>query len=167
MHLPETGPFIQFFRECNPLLPFIIWPQLIGHMGLCLQLLSRVSPVSVNHQFPIGALRGATYRPSRLRGLVVEEGIPRPPRSYIVMVLRPVFSTHQVGVSLVSNHLWETVALSRLLGDPPGDVSVGRNSAANEYRPVSSRGQITNRWTVSRVWSAHGMSHTGKVGDIK
>ena len=82
---------------------------------------------------------GRRTAPSRLRGLVVEEGIPRPPRSYIVMVLRPVFSTHQVGVSLVSNHLWETVALSRLLGDPPGDVRypLGWTQQCGEW--ISSR----------------------------
>ena len=50
-------------------------------------------------------------------------------------MLRPVFPTHQVGVSLVSNHLWETVALSRLLGDPPGGREIPPRMDAT-VRPV-------------------------------
>ena len=41
VHLPETGPVVQYIRECDPRLPLITWAQVTDHMGLCHQLLSR------------------------------------------------------------------------------------------------------------------------------
>ena len=42
VHMPETGPVVQYIRECDPRLPLTTWPQVIDHMGSCHQLLSRV-----------------------------------------------------------------------------------------------------------------------------
>lgn len=42
MHLSTTGPTAQYIRQCDPLLPMDTWAQLIDHMGMCHQLLSRV-----------------------------------------------------------------------------------------------------------------------------
>jgi hypothetical protein len=41
VHVPEAGPVV-YIRACDPRLPLTTWPQVIGHMGLCHQLLSRI-----------------------------------------------------------------------------------------------------------------------------
>ena len=42
VHLQETGPVVQYIRECDPRLPLITWAQVTDHMGLCRQLLTRI-----------------------------------------------------------------------------------------------------------------------------
>jgi len=42
VHMPEAGPVVQYIRACDPRLPLTTWPQVIDHMGLCHQLLSRI-----------------------------------------------------------------------------------------------------------------------------
>ena len=42
VQLPETGPVVQYIRECDPRLPLITWTQVTDHMGLCHQLLTRI-----------------------------------------------------------------------------------------------------------------------------
>ena len=42
VHLPEIGSVVQYIRECDPRLPLITWAQVIDHMGLCHQLLTRI-----------------------------------------------------------------------------------------------------------------------------
>jgi hypothetical protein len=42
VQLPEIGSVVQFIRECDPRLPLITWAQVIDHMGLCHQLLTRI-----------------------------------------------------------------------------------------------------------------------------
>ena len=42
VQLPETGPVVQYVRECDPRLPLITWAQVTDHMGLCHQLLTRI-----------------------------------------------------------------------------------------------------------------------------
>jgi hypothetical protein len=42
IHLPEIGSVIKYIRECDPRIPLITWAQVIDHMGLCHQLLTRI-----------------------------------------------------------------------------------------------------------------------------
>ena len=42
VHLPDTGPVVQYIRSCDPRLPLTTWSQVIDHMGQCHQLLSRI-----------------------------------------------------------------------------------------------------------------------------
>ena len=42
VHMPEAGPVVEYIRACDPRLPLTTWPQVIDHMGLCHQLLSRI-----------------------------------------------------------------------------------------------------------------------------
>ena len=42
VHLPDTGPVVQYIRSCDPRLPLTTWSQEIDHRGQYHQLLSRI-----------------------------------------------------------------------------------------------------------------------------